>query len=137
MYKKTVEFKDYDGSEKTKDCWFHLKRTELLEIAMDLPEDVTDDIVNDNAREEIGHKIYETLGKKGVMMFIKNLILKSYGIRARDGKSFEKSDEITYRFSQTLAFEQLYYDIITKDEVMVEFLNAVIPTNTDENVTVV
>lgn len=139
MFKKTIEFKDYDGTDKTKDCWFHLKKTEILEIAMDLPEDLTDDIVDEEGNaieEDIGHKIYDALGKKGVMKFIKDLILKSYGVRSRDGKTFEKSDEITYKFSQTLAFEKLYFDMITKDDVFVEFVNAVIPTTFDENVPV-
>ena len=136
MFKKTIEFKDYDGTDKTKDCWFHLKKTEILELAMDLPEDLTEDIVDEQGNaieEDIGHKIYEALGKKGVMKFIKDLILKSYGIRSRDGKTFEKSDEITYKFSQTLAFEKLYFDMITKDDVFVEFVNAVIPATFDEN----
>ena len=106
---------------------------------MDLPEDLTEDIVDEQGNaieEDIGHKIYEALGKKGVMKFIKDLILKSYGVRSRDGKTFEKSDEITYKFSQTLAFEKLYFDMITKDDVFVEFVNAVIPTTFDENVPV-
>ena len=123
MFKKTIEFKDYDGTDKTKDCWFHLKKTEILEIAMDLPEDLTEDIVDEQGNaieEDIGHKIYEALGKKGVMKFIKDLILKSYGVRSRDGKTFEK----------------LYFDMITQDDVFVEFVNAVIPATFDENVPV-
>lgn len=131
MYKKTINFTDYDGTNTSKDCWFHLKRTDLMEIAVGLPEDLTEEFSADQVeeqKEDIGHRIYEALGKKGVMQFIKDLILKAYGIRSRDGKSFEKSEEISYKFSQSLAFEQLYYDMVTDDDVFVEFVNAVIPT---------
>lgn len=140
MFKKEITFKDYNGEEKTKDFWFHLKKTEILEIAAELPDYVTDNIIDEDGNaveQDIGHEIYEALGKSGVMKFIKSIILKSYGVRSRDGKTFEKSDELTYKFSQTLAFEKLYYDMITKDDVFVEFVNAVIPNNIDENVTLV
>ena len=134
MHKMTIDYKDYDGSQRSKDCWFHLKQTELLEIAAEFPDDLTDELASEDT--EIGHKIYEALGKKGVMKFIKDLILKSYGVRSRDGKFFEKSEKSTYQFSQTLAFEKLYYDMITKDDVFVSFVNAVVPNNTDENISV-
>ena len=140
MFKKEITFKDYNGEEKTKDFWFHLKKTEILELAAELPDYVTDNIIDEDGNaveQDIGHEIYEALGKSGVMKFIKSLILKSYGVRSRDGKTFEKSDELTYKFSQTLAFEKLYYDMITKDDVFVEFVNAVIPNNIDENVKLV
>lgn len=140
MFKKEITFKDYNGTEKTKDFWFHLKKTELLELAAELPDYVTDNIFDDDGNPiepDIGHEIYEALGKKGVMKYIKSVILKAYGVRSRDGKTFEKSDELTYKFSQTLAFEQLYLDMITKDDALVEFLNAVIPNDIDETVTLV
>lgn len=130
MYKKTIEYKDYDGAQKTTDCWFHLKRTDVMELAVSLPEDITEEFADTNAKEhkeDVGRKIYETLGKAGVMKFVKDLILKSFGIRSRDGMSFEKSEEISYKFSQTLAFEQLYYDMVTNDDVFVEFIDKVIP----------
>lgn len=134
MFKKTINFEDYNGQKKTEEHYFHLKRTELMEIAVDLPEDLTDDLGEqaNNPSDDIGHKIYKALGKKGVMNFIKNLILKSYGVRSRDGERFEKSEEITYKFSQSPAFEQLYYDIITNDDAFVEFVNAIIPNNIED-----
>lgn len=140
MFKKEITFKDYNGTEQTKDFWFHLKKTEILELAAELPDYVTDNILDEEGNaveQDIGHEIYEALGKKGVMKFIKSLILKAYGVRSRDGKTFEKSEELTYKFSQTLAFEQLYYDMITKDDVFVEFVNAAIPSNIDDTVTLV
>lgn len=136
MYKKPITYKDYDGTMKTEEKWFHLKRTDLMEIAVNLPDDITDEFADDKAnmnKEDIGRKIYNALGKAGVMKFIKDLILKSYGIRSRDGMSFEKSEEISYKFSQTLAFEQLYYDMVTNDDVFEEFVAKVIPR--DEPVT--
>lgn len=136
MYKKPITYKDYDGTVKTKDEWFHLKRTDLMEIGAGLPDAITDEFENyqaDENKENVGRQIYHALGKAGVMKFIKDLILKSYGIRSRDGMSFEKSEEISYKFSQTLAFEQLYYDMVTNDDVFNEFISKVIPK--DETVT--
>ena len=132
MYKKEITYKDYDGTVKTEDKWFHLKRTDVLEIAAGLPDAITDEIedyqTNKNKnKDNIGHLIYDALGKAGVMKFIRDLILKSYGIRSRDGMSFEKSEEISYKFSQTLAFEQLYFDMVTNDDVFNEFVAKVIP----------
>ena len=53
-------------------------------------------------------------------------MLKSYGIRV-DSRRFEKSDQISREFSQTLAFDAMFMELMTDDVAAAKFVNAVIP----------
>lgn len=125
MLKKTITYKDYDGVERTEDHYFNLTQTELAEIALDLPDGISEiDVTESN--EKAAMKLIDKLGGKGVFKFIKDLMLKSYGIRV-DGRRFEKSEKISTEFSQTLAFDTMFMELVSDDVAAANFVNAVIP----------
>ena len=37
MIKEIINYEDYNGNNKTKECYFHLKKTELLELEKSYP----------------------------------------------------------------------------------------------------
>lgn len=135
MFTKTITYTDFDGKERKEELLFNLTRTELMEIAMDLPEGLTDNIKVDTKNpdkiddEVAARKILAALGGKGVVGFIKDLVLKSYGMKSLDGRRFEKTEAIRTEFAQTLAFDQLYYELMTDEKAALEFINGVIPAN--------
>lgn len=136
MLKKTVNYVDFDGNNQSEDLYFNLTKTELIEMAIDLPDGVSDSVgtnPDEIDEDKAVAKIMETLGSKGILKFIKDLVLKSYGVRSADGKRFMKVDEngksLSIEFSQTMAFETILDEFLTDDVAAANFVNAVIPAN--------
>ena len=132
MIKKTVNYLDFDGNERTEVLYFNLTKTELVEIAMDLPDGLSETVGNDPTKIDettAVSKVLESLGNKGVLEFIKKLVLKSYGIKSPDGRRFEKSEEISREFSQTLAFDNVIMELMSGDQAAVNFMNNLIPSD--------
>ena len=140
MLKKTVTYRDFDDNERNETLYFNMNQVELTEFAMDLPDDVTK-IFADNpgkVTEEEALQIVNTLGGKGILSFIKKLVLKSYGIKAADGRRFMKEDEngrpLSVEFSQTLAFEAIVMDLMSNEKEAAAFVNAIIPAKLADKV---
>lgn len=136
MLKKTITYSDFDGNTRTEVLHFNLTQTEALEIALDLPDDVTataQDLESVDINEA-GVKFVEKLGSKGTFEFIKQLILKSYGIKSADGRKFEKSAAIRDDFAQTLAFDTLFMELMQNDIAASEFVNGVLPASLADKV---
>lgn len=134
MIKRTIKCKDFDGKDRIEDAWFHLTKSEMIEFALDLPERVSDTVSEDAKNMDINTaalKISDMLGKKGVHNFIKDLILKSYGVRKDDGRRFAKVDDngrpLWIEFSQTMAFETLMEEFRNNDIEAAKFVQALIP----------
>ena len=126
MLKKKITYTDFNGNERTEDHYFNLTKTELTEIALGLPDGMDESEITE-ANEQAAMTIIDKLGKDGVFKFIKELILKSYGIKSSDGKRFQKSEEISKEFSETLAFDQFFTELMTDDVKAAEFVNSIIP----------
>lgn len=137
MLKKTVNYVDFNGNNRTEDCYFNLTQTELAEILFQVPGDVTENLYQDDseqAKEQAALKLLDKLGGDGVFQFVKDLMLKSYGIKSQDGRRFEKSEQISTEFSQTLAFDTLFMELMKDDVAAAEFVNGVIPANLASNI---
>ena len=136
MLKKTVNYVDFDGNNQVEELYFNLTKSELIEMAIDLPDSVTESVGDDPTKvdeDKAVSKIMESLGSKGIIKFIKDLVLKSYGVRSADGKRFMKIDEngkpLSIEFSQTMAFEAILDEFLDDDVAASNFVNAIIPAN--------
>lgn len=137
MLKKTVTYVDFNDNKRTEDCYFNLTQTELAEILFQVPGEVTENLYQDDseeAKEQAALKLIDKLGGDGVFQFVKELMLKSYGIKSQDGRRFEKSEQISTEFSQTLAFDTLFMELMKDDVAAAEFVNGVIPANLASNI---
>ena len=128
MLKKTITYKDFDGNTRTEDHYFNLTQTELVEITLNMPDGMSEDDVAGNT-EQAALRIIDRLGGDGVFNFIKEIILKSYGIKSADGKRFEKSERISKEFSETLAYDQMFMEMMQNDKAASDFITAVIPAD--------
>ena len=141
MLRKEVTFEDFNGVNQTEECFFNLTKTELIEMAMDLPEGVSESVGDDpnNIDEEkaVG-KLMETMGNKGVLKFIKDLVLKSYGVKSADGRRFMKVDEngkpLSIEFSQTMAFETIIDEFMSNDIAAANFVNGIFPSSVADKI---
>lgn len=125
MLKKTLTYKDFEDRDVTETCYFNLTKTELISMALGLPDVDTADVDVKTAGSELLRK----LGGEGVFEFIKDLVKKSYGVKSSDGRRFIKTPELTEEFTQTLAYDNLVMELMSNDEAASEFVNGIIPTS--------
>ena len=125
MLKKTITYVDYDGNEQTEDFYFNLNKVEYLELEFGLGpgKSLTGSIQTLINAEDMGT----------VLSTIKQVVLKSYGIKSPDGKRFIKNDEIREAFEQSPVFEELYWDLVTNADKAAEFIAGIAPTTVREN----
>lgn len=131
MITKEIKYVDFKGNERTEELCFNLTQTEMVEMGFDLPEDIRKEVGDDpsNITEETAMELLSKLGEKGIMAFLKTVILKSYGIVSEDGRRFEKSEEISKEFSETIAFDNLMIELLSDDEKASGFINSLIPVD--------
>lgn len=144
MIKRTITYKDFDDKERIEDAYFNLTKTEMIEFALDLPDSVSgavDKKAEDMDMEKATTKIASMLGTKGVFKFIKDLVLKSYGVRLEEGRRFAKVDEngrpLWIEFSQTLAFEAIMEEFMSDDIAAANFVKGLIPSNAADKITAI
>ncbi len=117
MLKKTFNFTDYNGVERTETHYFNLTRAEISELNFSeiggLEAYLKRIIAADNLPELI--KIF------------KKLICMSYGVISPDGRRFIKNDEVLKNFTETEAFSQLYMELSTDAKAASKFVNGIIP----------
>ena len=114
MYKKSITYTDFDGKERIEDIYFNLTKTELIDFALDLPDNVSESIANDSEGTDESKaitKVMSAFTSKSIFKFLKDLILKSYGVRKDEGRRFAKVDEngkpLSIEFAETMAFEAI------------------------------
>ncbi len=122
MLKKTITYTDYNDQKRTEDFWFHLTKTELIEL----------DASNEGGLETTIRKIIKETDTKRIVELVKALILKSYGEKSADGKRFIKSEDATTAFTQTEAYSQLFVDLISDASQMTAFFKGIIPQDLRE-----
>ena len=135
MLKKTITYTDFNGTERTEDFYFNLLKNEALDIAFDLPDDVTASIDGDldDVTEKAASRLVDKLGNKGIKGFIENLIRKSYGVKSEDGRRFIKKDELTEEFMQTPAYDAFIMELMTDDVAAANFVTGVLPADLADN----
>lgn len=132
MLKKTMTYTDYDNNERTETLYFNMNQLELTEFAADLPEDLFDTIAGEDGKsldDQVAIRIADKLGYKGIISFLKKLVLDSYGEKSEDGRRFVKKPEKTEEFSQSIAFDTLMTELMSNDEAAANFVNAIIPAD--------
>ena len=116
MLKKTVTYEDYNGNEKTKDCYFNLSVPEIIELEVSTEEGIVDFLEN----------VIRSKDPKELIGQFKRFVLLSYGEKSADGESFMKSDGIRAKFEHSPAYEEVFMELATSDDAAAEFVNNVI-----------
>lgn len=134
MLKETVTYEDFNGNMITEDFYFNLTQVELIEMSMELPDGAADVVGNDpsNVGEGAALALLEKLGNKGILDFMKRLLLKAYGVKSEDGKRFQKSPELSKEFSETLAFDNLLIALLSDEARGNRFITGIIPASVQE-----
>ena len=116
MVVKTITYTDYDNNERTEDFYFNLSQAEVAEMEM-------------STSGGLGETLRRIIAAQDMPALIENfkkVILKSYGVKAPDGKRFIKSEEMSIAFSQTEAYSQLFMLLATNADEAAKFINGII-----------
>lgn len=106
MFITKIKYEDFNGNQCEEEACFYLNEAEITSLKMFSD---TEDLESVQKRIINGETKHEDMLK--MMDAIKELILKSYGIKSEDGKHFRKSEEISKDFEQSAAFPALFMDI--------------------------
>ncbi len=124
MFKETITYTDYNGKSRTEEFLFHLTKTELLEMELNMP----------GGFEKYINDIIESKNMSALIKIFKEVILKAYGKKSEDGRRFIKSETISTEFAQTEAYDQLFIKFATDAEAAANFINGLIPADLNDNV---
>ena len=122
MIKKTINYTDYDGNKRTEDFYFNLSQPELIEWQ-----------ASEGLEKKI-EKISQEQDVKKIIELMKEIIMKSYGVKSDDGKRFIKNQEVLDSFIQTEAYTELFMELAGDADAAAEFINGIIPANLAEQV---
>lgn len=117
MYKKTIKYVDYNGTERVEDFRFNLNESEIMEMEASLNGGLT----------QYMERIVAEQDTNQIMEVFKNIIMKAYGVKSLDGKRFEKSDEISRAFVQTEAYNVLFMELLRDAQSAADFMNGIVP----------
>ena len=128
MLVKTITYNDYDNNERTETLYFNMNKMELTEFAADLPDDVFKNVSGVKSIQDVA-KVADKMGSRGIIKFIKELVLRSYGVKSEDGRRFIKSKELSEEFSQTIAYDMFMSELMSDDNAASNFVNGLIPAS--------
>lgn len=118
MLKQPIKYIDFNGEEREENFYFYISQPELVDM----------NLKGEGLDEKIRNIINAKDTGKLITMF-KELILKAYGEKSEDGRVFEKSEEISRKFSRTAAYEKLYNTLTTDADTAAKFIKAILPSD--------
>ena len=119
MIQKTITYNDYNGVERTETFRFNLSKAEIMEMEMSTTGGLA----------EMVKRVVDAKDAPTIIKIVKDLILKSYGVKSDDGRRFIKSDKLREEFEQTEAFSILFMELATDAEAGAAFVNGIVPSD--------
>lgn len=106
MIKHTVNYTDFNGEEVTEDLYFHLSIPEIAKLEAKF------------GSELVAHakKLGENQDAQGMIDFLEDMVLGSYGVKSADGRSFIKDPEVRKEFEYSQAYAELFKQLILDQE---------------------
>lgn len=122
MLKDTRTYVDYEGEKRTEDFYFNLTKAELMEFNLSLPGGLEKYVTRMIVKKDV----------PGLAKIFKELIVKSYGEKSPDGRTFIKRPELVESFLQTEAYSDIYIELITDPDKAEAFIKQVAPKISEE-----
>lgn len=121
MIKKIVKGTDFDGNPYEEECFFHLTKGDIIDWAAE-----------DGGLVDRIMKISEETDPLKIVPMMKQIIIRSYGIKTPDGKGFIKDPDAVKNFQYSDVFSELYTELSTDAEAAAEFVNGILPKFDEE-----
>lgn len=122
MLKKEIQHEDWDGNEQTTTAYFHITKSDLVDNIS-----VIEDLEALEAMLEGKERGLKPSEIKQIVDLVKFFMKLAYGVR--EGQRFIKNDELWEEFSQTPAYDALFWSMFEKPDEAVEFLFSLLPND--------
>ena len=117
MIKKTIEYVDYNGTERSEDFYFNLTEAECIDL----------EIGTSGGYTEMIRRMVNAKDLAALIKVFRDFISNAYGVKSPDGRRFMKLPEILAEFTETEAFSKLYMELATNAKEAAAFVNGVLP----------
>lgn len=121
MLEKVIKYTDLNGNEAQDTYMFNFTRREAIKIMAKYNGDIMAEV---DRLVKAGSN-----GMSGIIDMFEEIILSAVGQKSPDGKSFIKSPEIVSQFENSMAYAQLFEDLLTDPKAMEEFVTGCIPAD--------
>lgn len=121
MLKETITYTDYNGVERTEDCYFDLSKAELVEMHLS----------TDGGLDTMLDRIVKAKNGSEIIRVFKMLLMKAYGEKSDDGRHFRKSEELSQAFTQTPMYDKLFMELVTDSDKAAKFVKGITPDMPD------
>lgn len=115
MFKHTIEYKDFNGTDRKEDFYFHLSSPEVIRIEAEIGKPI----------KEHTEELVANQNLKALLDFLERVVLNAYGKKTSDGKSFIKNKELREEFEYSQAYAELFEQLLTNAELARKFGEAV------------
>jgi hypothetical protein len=121
MIKKTVEYDNFDGVKQTEDLYFHLSKSEIVEMH-------TGGIVALLNEVMTRAKATDSANANEIVALFKKLIGMAYGVKSADGNRFHKDKQQTEDFLASPAYDAVFMDLLNGgDQDAIKFVLGMLP----------
>lgn len=124
MLTKTIEYEDYNGTVRTEDFYFNLNPTELRDLQYS----------KEGGFQEYFEKIKQDENIPEMIRTIEELVLLAFGIKSDDGRHFEKSDRIAADFKNSMAYQELFMELMTNPKEAAGFFMGLLPLGVQKQI---
>ena len=116
MYAEKVTYTDYNGNERTDTLYFNLTKSEMMRLDLEM---------DGNLREYL-IRISESRNGKEIMEMFDKVLRLAYGVKSDDGKRFMKGDDIYKAFTETEAYNEFFFKLVTDASYAGKFIDGVV-----------
>lgn len=121
MLKKTITYTDFNNNVRTEDFYFNLSKAEITE--WELRENLSGGL------QAILTNVIKSNDGRQIMDAFRQILIKSYGIKSADGRSFVKSEEISAGFLGSEAYSVLFMELLQDPNAASRFVNGIVPAD--------
>lgn len=116
MIKQTVNYKDFNGVERTEDLYFNLSKKELIDM----------EFSKTSFSQKI-KSIVDSNDNRKIFKLFEEIVEKAYGVKSPDGKYFTKNKEELYKFKSSAAYDVFFMQLLQDEKAAVAFVNGLLP----------
>ena len=124
MIKKDITYETLDGNLVTETFYFHLSKTDIMEIEVSYP----------GGLEDYFGKVLRSGDNRLLMLTFKDFVGRSIGRRSEDGKRFIRSEAIRDEFLTSDAYAEFMVGLFGDGSKAAEFIAGLIPKKMAEDV---
>lgn len=127
MLKKEIQHDNWDGEKTTTVAYFHITKSDLvdnIEVIQEL--EALETMLEGEEKQLTPSQI------KKIVDLVKFFMKLAYGVR--EGDRFIKEDHLWTEFTQTAAYDALFWSMFEETEQAVEFMYALLPNDLREQV---